>query len=189
MSSRFVAYLRVSTKRQDESGLGLEAQREIVQRFLSGARGQLLEEVIEVESGGKNDRSQLHRAIALCRAWRATSVVAKLDRLSRSVKLIADLMDGGVEFVVAENPQMTHLTVHIMAAVAEHERKLANHCSVALGIVNLRSSAFGSTRSVSLSPNSASNSTRVCSSIADQSSSPRLTSKPSSAAVFTVSAL
>src|SRR5258708_6688283 len=81
---KFVAYYRVSTRRQGASGLGLEAQQKAVRDYLNGGRWQLVEEIVEVESGKRDDRPQLARALDLCRAWRATLVIAKLDRLARN---------------------------------------------------------------------------------------------------------
>jgi DNA invertase Pin-like site-specific DNA recombinase len=118
---RFVAYYRVSTDRQGKSGLGLEAQREDVQRYLDGGSWSLAAEVTEVESGKRNDRPELDRALGLCRLYGATLVVAKLDRLARNVAFISKLMESGVDFVAVDFPQANRLTVHILAAVAEHE--------------------------------------------------------------------
>jgi DNA invertase Pin-like site-specific DNA recombinase len=89
---RFVAYYRVSTDRQGRSGLGLEAQREAVQRYLDGGSWSLADEVTEVESGRRTDRPELDRALGLCRLYGATLVVAKLDRLARNVAFISKLM-------------------------------------------------------------------------------------------------
>lgn len=121
---RFIAYYRVSTKRQGHSGLGLDAQREAVHRHLDGGDWTLVAEVIEVESGTKSDRPKLREALALCRLHGATLVIAKLDRLARNVAFISNLMDSGVEFVAVDFPQANRLTVHILAAVAEHEREM-----------------------------------------------------------------
>ena len=118
---RFVAYYRVSTAQQGRSGLGLEAQREAVRSFLNGGSWSLAAEVTEVESGKRNDRPELDRALGLCRLYGATLVVAKLDRLARNVAFISKLMESGVDFVAADFPQANRLTVHILAAVAEHE--------------------------------------------------------------------
>jgi len=121
-NGKFVSYLRVSTARQGASGLGLEAQREAVTRYLNGGRWDLVEEVMEVESGKRSDnRPQLAKALALCRVHRATLLVAKLDRLARNVAFISALMESGVDFVAVDLPQANKLTVHIMAAMAEYE--------------------------------------------------------------------
>ena len=118
---RFVAYYRVSTDKQGRSGLGLEAQREAVQCYLNGGNWSLAAEVTEVESGKRNDRPELDRALGLCRLYGATLVVAKLDRLARNVAFISKLMESSVDFVAVDFPQANRLTVHILAAVAEHE--------------------------------------------------------------------
>src|SRR4051812_26809462 len=101
---RFVAYYRVSTDRQGRSGLGLEAQREAVQRYLDGGSWSLADAVTEVESGKRNDRPELDRALGLCRLYGATLVVAKLDRLARNVAFISKLMESGVDFVAVDFP-------------------------------------------------------------------------------------
>lgn len=123
-NGKFVAYYRVSTARQGRSGLGLEAQREAVRHYLDGGRWQLVDEIVEIESGKKDDRPQLARALDLCRAWRATLIIAKLDRLARNVEFTARLMNSGVEFVAVDFPQANRLTIHILAAMAEHEREM-----------------------------------------------------------------
>jgi DNA invertase Pin-like site-specific DNA recombinase len=100
---RFVSYLRVSTARQGISGLGLEAQRESVANYLNG--GSLVKEVVEVESGKRNDRPAIAEALRLCRLHRATLIIAKLDRLARNVHFISSLMEAGVDFVAVDFPQ------------------------------------------------------------------------------------
>lgn len=121
---RFVSYLRVSTDRQGRSGLGLEAQRQAVADFLNGGRWKLLAEVVEVESGKRDDRPELARALALCKAKKATLVVAKLDRLARDAHFLLGLQKAGVEFVATDMPSANRLTVGIMAMVAEEERRM-----------------------------------------------------------------
>jgi len=119
MAGKFVSYLRVSTDRQGRSGLGLEAQRTAVSDYLAGRT--LIAEVVEVESGKRADRPKLTEALALCRAHRATLIIAKLDRLARNVAFVSNLMESGVEFTAVDFPQANRLTIHILAAVAEHE--------------------------------------------------------------------
>ena len=121
---RFIAYFRVSTDKQGKSGLGLEAQREAVLAYLNGGRWALVSEFVEVKSGKRNDRPQLTAALAACKKHKAKLVIAKLDRLSRNLAFIATLMESGVEFVAVDNPHANKLTVHILAAVAQHEREL-----------------------------------------------------------------
>lgn len=120
----FVAYFRVSTDKQGLEGLGMEAQRETVLRHARQQDGELLSSFIEVESGKLSTRPQLLKALAECRATGATLIVAKLDRLSRNVAFIAALMESGVDFRACDMPQANKLTLHIMAAVAEHEREM-----------------------------------------------------------------
>ena len=120
---RFVAYFRVSTDRQGKSGLGLEAQRASVINYLNGGTWELVGEFVEVESGKHSDRPRLAEALQACRKHRAKLVIAKLDRLSRNLAFIATLMESGIEFVAVDNPHANKLTVHILAAVAQHERE------------------------------------------------------------------
>ena len=122
---------RVSTAQQGASGLGLEAQREGVSRHVAGARGALVGEFTEIESGKKNDRPQIAAALADCRLRRACLVIAKLDRLARNVAFISNLMESAVDFVACDNPHATRLTIHILAAVAEHEREMISQRTIA----------------------------------------------------------
>lgn len=142
----FVAYYRVSTDRQGESGLGLEAQRSAVARFIQGAS--LLGEFQEIESGKNHtNRPQLTAALALCRTSRATLVIAKLDRLARDVHFISGLMKAGVDFVAVDMPQANKLTVHILAAVAEHEREaISQRTKAALQAAKARGTQLGNPR-------------------------------------------
>src|SRR6266404_4008447 len=123
-TGKFVSYLRVSTQKQGESGLGIEAQRTAVAEYLNGGRWKLLAEYVEVESGKHNERPQLAAATTLAKATGATLIVAKLDRLARNVHFISCLMESGVDFVAADMPMTNKLTVHVLAAVAEHEREM-----------------------------------------------------------------
>jgi DNA invertase Pin-like site-specific DNA recombinase len=122
MRGKFIAYYRVSTDKQGKSGLGLDAQRKAVIDYLDGGKWTLLDEFTEIESGKRNDRPELERALAACKKHRAKLVIAKLDRLSRNLAFIAMLMDRKVDFVCCDNPTATKFTIHILAAVAEHER-------------------------------------------------------------------
>jgi DNA invertase Pin-like site-specific DNA recombinase len=122
---KFVSYLRVSTKRQGESGLGLEAQRKAVSDFLNGGNWKLVEELVEVESG-KHDhnRPALHKALEACKVYGATLVIAKLDRLSRDAHFLLGLQKAGVKFVAADMPEANEMVVGIMALVAQAERRM-----------------------------------------------------------------
>jgi len=120
-AGRFVAYYRVSTAKQGASGLGIDAQRKAVADYLNGGQWSLVAEHTEVESGKRNDRPELAKALAHAKATGGTLVVAKLDRLARNVAFIAALMESGVDFVACDMPMANRLTVHVLAAVAEHE--------------------------------------------------------------------
>jgi DNA invertase Pin-like site-specific DNA recombinase len=144
MPSQFVTYYRVSTDRQGRSGLGLEAQREAVARYLASVGGNLVAEHTEIETGKRNDRPELAKALAVCRKRRTKLVIAKLDRLSRNVAFIAALMDSNVEFVACDNPHAARLTLHILAAVAEHEREMISiRTKAALAAAKARGKALG----------------------------------------------
>ncbi|WP_210521945.1 recombinase family protein [Hymenobacter terricola] len=119
---RYVPYFRVSTARQGQSGLGLEAQQAAVRTFVADP-GQLLSEYVEIESGKKNQRPQLLAAIAEARRVGATLLIAKLDRLSRNAGFIFALRDSGVAFVCCDMPDANTLTVGLFAVIAQHERE------------------------------------------------------------------
>jgi DNA invertase Pin-like site-specific DNA recombinase len=141
---RFVAYYRVSTDRQGRSGLGLEAQQKAVWDYLNGGAWELVGEFVEVESGKRADRPQLAKALDACRKQKARLVIAKLDRLSRNLAFIATLMESGVEFVAVDNPHANKLTVHILAAVAEHEREaISERTKAALAAAKARGKRLG----------------------------------------------
>ena len=141
---QIISYLRVSTARQGVSGLGLEAQRAAVAAFASAGAHSIVTEFLEVESGSKNARPQLTAALAACRLHRATLVIAKLDRLARNVAFIANLMDGGVEFVACDLPHANRLTLHLLAAIAEHEREMiSQRTKAALQAAKARGARLG----------------------------------------------
>ena len=121
MEKKFVNYLRVSTTAQGQSGLGLEAQKTAVESYLSSVGGRSLAEFVEVESGRKNERVELQAALALCKAYGATLLVAKLDRLARNAHFLLGLMEANVDFVAADNANANKLTVGILAIVAQNE--------------------------------------------------------------------
>jgi DNA invertase Pin-like site-specific DNA recombinase len=117
---KYVAYYRVSTKRQGESQLGLKAQKESVRNYISP---DLIDaEFEEIETGtSKRYRPKLNEAIQLCKKHDATLVIAKLDRLARNVSFVSSLMDSGIKFKAVDNPHATNLTIHILSAVAQDE--------------------------------------------------------------------
>jgi DNA invertase Pin-like site-specific DNA recombinase len=114
----------VSTDRQGRSGLGLDAQREAVRQFLAARPAAVIAEFVEVESGSRDDRPKLLEALAACQRTKATLLIAKLDRLARSVSFVAGLMDGDVDFVAVDMPYASRFMIHVMSAVAEHERQV-----------------------------------------------------------------
>lgn len=122
-NEKFVAYFRVSTRKQGLSGLGLSAQRYTVQQFIQHNGNRIIAQFEEIESGKHDNRAELMKAIQTCKEQDATLVIAKLDRLSRDVAFISALMKSGVKFVACDIPEATNLTVHIFAAMAEFERE------------------------------------------------------------------
>src|SRR5262245_32107123 len=119
--TKYVAYLRVSTEKQGRSGLGLDAQRQAITEFLAG--GKPAAEYVEIESGKRDERPQLAAALHRAKVTGAKLLIAKLDRLSRNVAFIARLQESGAKFVCADMPEANELTVHLFAAIAQHERK------------------------------------------------------------------
>ena len=110
---------------QRRSATRRRSQRAAVINYLNGGMWELVGEFVEVESGKHSDRPRLEEALQACRKNRAKLVIAKLDRLSRNLAFIATLMESGIEFVAVDNPHANKLTVHILAAVAQHEREAA----------------------------------------------------------------
>jgi DNA invertase Pin-like site-specific DNA recombinase len=147
----FVAYCRVSTARQGRSGLGLEAQREAVRNYLNGGQWSLVAEFTEVESGKRDDRPELAKALQACRVYGAKLVIAKLDRLSRDAHFLLGLEKAGVDFVAADMPHANRLTVGIMAMVADEERRMiSQRTKVALAAAKKRGVKLGGDRGARL---------------------------------------
>lgn len=143
---QFVAYLRVSTTGQEASGLGIEAQREAIAAAVRAKGGSIVREFVEVASGGDNERPELLAALELCKRRRATLCVAKLDRLSRDVELIARTMKR-TPLVVAECAGAGALELHLRAAFAAEERaKIRTRTREALAALKARGVKLGSAR-------------------------------------------
>jgi DNA invertase Pin-like site-specific DNA recombinase len=141
---RIVSYIRVSTARQGDSGLGLEAQRVAVEAFTRQQKGNIIAEYVEVESGKRSDRPELTKALALAKKAKATLLIAKLDRLARNVHFISGLMDAGVDFVAVDQPFASRLTLHILSAVAEDEaRRISERTKAALQAAKARGTQLG----------------------------------------------
>ena len=141
---RYVAYFRASTEMQRRSGLGLEAQRIAVARYISDHPGEVLGEFTEIESGRNSRRPQLREALRICRVFGAQLLVARLDRLARNTALIAGLLESGVEFLAVDMPLANWFTLHILAAVAEYESQLiAKRIKAALDVARASGRKFG----------------------------------------------
>jgi DNA invertase Pin-like site-specific DNA recombinase len=144
---RYVGYYRVSTDRQGRSGLGLDAQKTAVEAFLNRSGGVLRAAFTEVQSGKDDDRPQLSAALKLCRLTNSTLLIAKLDRLSRNVAFLAALQQAGTKFVACDLPEANELVVHILAAVAQAERKaISERTKAALAAAKARGIRLGNPR-------------------------------------------
>ena len=142
---RFVAYYRVSTAKQGQSGLGLEAQRQTV--LQSVGDDELLEEFTEVESGKLNSRPQLQAALKHARLTKSTLIVAKLDRLSRNAAFLNQLFDADVPIRCADMPFADRFTVGILAQVAQWEREMiSDRTKAALLVAKARGRTLGGKR-------------------------------------------
>jgi DNA invertase Pin-like site-specific DNA recombinase len=144
VTRRAIAYYRVSTTEQGRSGLGLDAQKQPVSAYIEHIGANLVGEYEDIESGKRDDRPALHQAIAHAKRAKALLVIAKLDRLSRKVSFVSNLMEAGVQFVAVDNPSANELTIHILAAVAQAERKaIADRTRAALAAARARGTHLG----------------------------------------------
>lgn len=150
---KFIAYYRVSTQRQGQSGLGLDAQQDAVKKLIAYRQGEIIKSFQEVESGANNARPQLAAALAAAKDKSATLVVAKLDRLSRDAKFLLTLADGGVPILFGDFPDLDATTpvgrmvLTQMAAVAEFERRrISERVSAALQAAKARGVKLGGKR-------------------------------------------
>lgn len=144
---RFIAYYRVSTAKQGQSGLGLEAQKAAVLDHLNGGRCELVAEHTEVESGKVADRPVLVKAMQDCKLLGAKLIIAKLDRLSRDAHFLLGLEKSGIDFVAADMPNANRLTVGIMAMVADEERRMISaRTKAALAAAKARGVHLGGVR-------------------------------------------
>lgn len=142
---KVVEYYRVSTAKQGRSGLGEAAQRAAVDAFCASRQCErIAPPFIEVESGKRDDRPELTKALRHAKVTGATLVIAKLDRLSRNLAFLAALQDAGTKFVAADMPEATELTIHIMAAMAQAERKaISKRTKEALAAAKARGTKLG----------------------------------------------
>lgn len=144
----YIAYYRVSTDRQGQSGLGLEAQRDAVARYVGIGDGQLLQEFTEIESGTRKKlkhRPMLEAALRLAKREKAVLVVAKLDRLARDVQFVSELLNSQVKFICADMPEADRTFLQMMAVFAEHEgRRIGERTKDALQALKKQGKKLGS---------------------------------------------
>jgi DNA invertase Pin-like site-specific DNA recombinase len=150
-NERYVTYFRVSTRAQGKSGLGIDAQKEAVAGYLRERRGQVFAEFTEIESGKRSDRPELERALAAARVHKAALVVAKVDRLTRSVGFLSRLLETGVDVRFADLPAIEGPTgrfmLQQMAAVAELEAGMISaRTKAALAATKARGQRLGGYR-------------------------------------------
>jgi DNA invertase Pin-like site-specific DNA recombinase len=144
---KIVAYYRVSTQKQGQSGLGLEAQQTAVELYSKQNEGQIVKTYTELETGKRADRPQLTKALAHAKCTKAILVVAKLDRLARNVAFTSALMESGADFKACDMPFADRFTIHILAAVAEKEAKdISLRTKAALQAYKARGGKLGSSR-------------------------------------------
>ncbi|MGR3525229.1 MAG: recombinase family protein [Paracoccaceae bacterium] len=144
MPTHYIAYYRVSTQRQGQSGLGLEAQRASAASFLASGENRLISEYTEVESGKRSSRPELEKAIETCRKLGAVLLIAKLDRLARNVHFISGLLESGVRFTAVDMPNADRFMLHVYAAMAEEEgRRISERTKAALAAAKVRGVRLG----------------------------------------------
>ncbi len=157
-TGKFIAYYRVSTQKQGQSGLGLEAQQQTVLNYLNGGQWDLVQELTEIETGKGADaldrRPQLRAAIDAARKTGATLIIAKLDRLARNVHFISGLLESGVDFVCADMPQANKVMLQMYSVMAEWERdQISARTKAALGAAKARGVVLGAAGAANLKPN------------------------------------
>ena len=139
-----VSDLLCTTQRQGESGLGLEAQREAVNRYAEVNVGSIVASFVEIESGKRSDRPELEAALAVCRKSGAVLLIAKLDRLARNVHFMSGLIESGVNFIATDMPTADRFMLHVYAAMAEEEaRKISDRTKKALAAAKARGVKLG----------------------------------------------
>lgn len=155
-AKKCVAYYRVSSQQQGQSGLGLEAQRAAVAAYLAGSSWELVGEFQEIETGkGANalaKRPQLRAALDACRKQGATLVIAKLDRLARNVHFVSGLLETGCDFVAADMPHANKVMIQMHAVMSEWERdQISSRTKAALAAAKARGVKLGTTGPANLS--------------------------------------
>ena len=144
-NEKYVLYFRVSTTRQGRSGHGLAAQRRDIDLYLTSHGGEVIQEFVEVMSGGRDDRPELKTAIDLCKANGWTLLVSKTDRLSRDVEFVARLCkDKKLTIKIAQIPNADKFQIHLFAALAEQEREfISTRTKAALAAAKSRGVVLG----------------------------------------------
>lgn len=156
MAKRYIAYYRVSTRKQGESGLGLEAQVQMVNDYMLRTGGTIIESFTEQESGRKKDRPQLARAIDAAQLYQVELVIAKIDRLTRNVAFLYQLKESGVKFVATDMPEANNLTIGLYAQLAEHEAEvISERTKAALKAAKARGKVLGGNRGVKITADAA----------------------------------
>ena len=141
----WVLYLRASDQKQGINGYGIQAQEKACRNYLNGGNWKIAAVFKEVESGRKNHRPELNKALAYCQKHKCKLLVDKLDRLSRNVAFVTRLMESGVKFVARDMPEANELTIHIIAAMAQHESKMiSQRTKAALAAVKATGRKLGS---------------------------------------------
>lgn len=152
LMTKYVAYYRVSTTKQGFDGLGMDAQRASVQSFANGS--DIVAEYVEVESGRKNDRPELLKALAFAKANKAVLLIAKIDRLARNVHFVSGLLESGVEIKCADMPEANRMMLQMLSVFAEHEaRMISERTKAALAMAKERGQALGGLRHGSMETN------------------------------------
>lgn len=156
-AGKFIAYYRVSTQKQGQSGLGLEAQQKAVLDYLNGGQWDLVQEFTEVETGKGADaldkRPQLKAAIEAAKKQKATLIIAKLDRLARNVHFVTGLLETGVDFVAADMPQANKVMIQMHAVMSEWERdQISARTKAALAAAKARGVVLGAAGAQNLKP-------------------------------------
>jgi DNA invertase Pin-like site-specific DNA recombinase len=157
-TGNYIAYYRVSTQKQGQSGLGLDAQKSSVLSYLNGGHWELLQEFTEVETGKGADaldkRPQLRAAVEACKKQKATLIIAKLDRLARNVHFISGLLETGIDFVCADMPQANKVMLQMYSVMAEWERdQISARTKAALAAAKARGVVLGAAGPANLKPN------------------------------------
>ena len=143
--SGFIAYYRVSTDKQGRSGLGMDAQERAVMTHATKAGEPIIASYSEIESAKRKNRPELTKALAHCKREKAVLLIAKLDRLARSVSVISNLLESRVDFVCCDMPEANKMMIHIMAAMAEWERdQISKRTKDAIASAKIRGTRMGS---------------------------------------------